>query len=66
MILRTSVIRYPSWNILPEEGSEEIFVTHKISEKCPRQVCGPYVITLINWTLIFEWDMARLVVKNGY
>ena len=28
-------------------------------------VCGPYVVTLLNWTPIFDWYMARLVVKNG-
>jgi hypothetical protein len=27
------------------------------------KVCGPYVVTLLNWTPIFEWYMARLVVK---
>jgi hypothetical protein len=28
-------------------------------------VCGPYVVTLLNWTPKFEWHMARFVVGNG-
>ena len=30
------------------------------------KVCGPYVVTLINWTPIFEWYMVRFAVKNGH
>jgi hypothetical protein len=25
--------------------------------------CGPAVVTLLNWTPIFEWYMARLVLR---
>ena len=28
------------------------------------RVCGPYVVTLLHWTLIFECCMVRFVVKN--
>lgn len=27
-------------------------------------ICGPYVVTLLKWTRIFERCMARFVVKN--
>ena len=30
------------------------------------KVCGPYAVTLLYRTPIFEWYMARLVVKNGH
>ena len=30
------------------------------------RVCGPYVITLLNWTSIIEWYMARFVIKNAH
>lgn len=26
----------------------------------------PMLSTLLNWMTIFEWHMARLVVKNGH
>jgi hypothetical protein len=29
-------------------------------------VGGPYMITLLNWTLTFEWYMARLVITYGH
>lgn len=29
------------------------------------KVCGPYVVTPLDWTLILEWSMARTVAKNG-
>ena len=29
-------------------------------------VCGPYKVTLLHQTPIFEWYMARSVVKNKY
>ena len=28
--------------------------------------CGPYVVTLLDWTFMFEWYMTRLVVKNNH
>ena len=28
------------------------------------KICGPFVVTLLNWTLVFEWCMRRLVVNN--
>lgn len=28
------------------------------------EVCGPYVVMLLKWTPIFEWYLARLVIKN--
>jgi hypothetical protein len=32
----------------------------------PDMVCGHYVVTLfLNWTPIFEWCMAQLVVNMG-
>ena len=31
------------------------------------KICGPaYVVTLLNWTSIFKWYMARLAVRNGH
>ena len=30
------------------------------------KVCGPYGVTLLNQTTIFEWYMTRLVVVNIY
>lgn len=27
---------------------------------------GPYVDTLLDWTLRYEWYMAMLVINNGY
>ena len=30
------------------------------------EVCGPYVVPLPNWTPIFKWYMARLVVKKDH
>ena len=30
------------------------------------EVYGPSVVTLLNWTPIFEQYMARLIVKNGH
>jgi hypothetical protein len=30
------------------------------------QVCGSSVIVLLNQKSIFEWYMARLVIKNKY
>ena len=29
-------------------------------------VCGPYVLTLLNWTPIIQWYTARFVIKNGH
>ena len=29
-------------------------------------VCWPDMVTLLNWTPIFEWYMARLVLENGH
>lgn len=40
----------------------EIVNTARYSAK----VWGPYVVTLLNWTPIFEWSMARLVVNNTH
>lgn len=37
----------------------------KLSREVCIKLCGPYAATLLNWTLIFEWYIARLVVKNG-
>ena len=28
------------------------------------EVCGPHVVVLLQWTPIFEWYMAGLVIKN--
>ena len=36
------------------------------STTCKLKVCGPYVATLLNWTLVFEWYLARLVLKNAH
>lgn len=36
--------------------------------ECPHvhsRVCGPHVVTLLNWTPILEWYRGSLVVKNG-
>ena len=30
------------------------------------KVCGSNVTILLNWTLLFEWYMARFVVKNAH
>ena len=30
------------------------------------KVWGPFVVTLLNWTLVFEWCMTRLVVNNKH
>jgi hypothetical protein len=30
------------------------------------RVCRSYLATLLNWTSIFEWYMARLVVEKGH
>ena len=30
------------------------------------KVCGLYVVTVLNWTPIFEWFMARLVIKKAH
>lgn len=29
-------------------------------------VGGPYMITLLNWTLTFEWYMVRLIITYGH
>ena len=29
------------------------------------KVCGPYVVTLLNWTPVFEWCTAQPVVVDG-
>lgn len=29
-------------------------------------VCGPNMVTVLHWTPIFEWYMARLLGKNGH
>ena len=29
-------------------------------------LCGPYVVTLLDWTHIFEWYVTRLVVENNH
>ncbi len=30
------------------------------------KVCESYVVTLLDDTFVFEWYMARFVVKSGY
>jgi hypothetical protein len=30
------------------------------------KVCVPYVITLVDWAPIFEWYIARLLIKLGH
>ena len=30
------------------------------------KVSGAYVVTLLNWTCILKWCIARLVLKNGH
>lgn len=30
------------------------------------EVCGPYVVNLLNWTPNLEWSIARHVVKIGH
>ena len=37
----------------------------KLSREVCIEECGPYTATLLNWTVIFEWYIARLVLKNG-
>ena len=32
--------------------------------QCCHFMCGPYVVTLLNWTHIFEWYQARFVVHD--
>ena len=29
-------------------------------------ICRLYVVTLLNWTHVYEWCMARLIVKNRH
>lgn len=28
------------------------------------EVCGPYLVILLMWTAVFEWYVARLVIRN--
>jgi Tat protein secretion system quality control protein TatD with DNase activity len=30
------------------------------------KVCGPYVVTLLDWAPSYKWYIARLVVKNEH
>jgi len=35
-------------------------------EWCKHTQCRCYAFTLLNWTLIVGWSMAKLVIKNGH
>lgn len=40
--------------------------THIWSRKCPFNVCGPYVVILLNKAPLFDLYIARLMVKIGH